>query len=321
MVYKPLMNERLRAQSQVVVPMLRPMLQIDNIVVLLLTIVALVEPIKQCMSVWLGPVADQGTGLVAILGCMFIAVRCNQRAEIVRGELRALFPSPDAPQRRGLRWPLVVGILMVLFSVLAASPTVSYLVLLWMLYAQVFWTEGLFIAGTYRAAFLFALLATPIPQGIYRNWIDVTSQLAALLASQLGNIVGTKSFVTTNGIIVSENTFNIAFRSGVSPHPTLWLTTLVAVTWLIWMKKTFKEGLVWGMLAVFIAFVIHIARLVLIIVGARISVSIGNVGVLIPWWVASVLALGITAVLRRAWRIRKDRLNRFIVEGQANEWK
>lgn len=315
------MNQGLRAQSQILSPMLRPMFSPLNIMVLIVTIAALLEPIKQCISVWLGPNADQGTGLIAIIACIFIAIRCNQKAETVRAELHALFPSPDAPQRRGWRWPLVVGIVLALFSVLAASPTVSFLVVLWMLYAQVFWTEGLFIAGTYRAAFIFALLATPIPQSIYRNWIDVTSQLAALLASQLGNVVGTKSFVTTNGIIVNENTFTIAFRSGVSPHPTLWLTALIAITWLIWMRKTVKESLVWGFLAIFITFVMHIVRLILIIVGARMSVTIGNLFLFIPWWVSSLLALGLTAVLRRAWRIRQDRLNRFIVEGQANEWK
>lgn len=320
-VYTPRMNERLRAQSQMIAPILRPMLQVINIITLVVTLATLIEPIKQCLSVWLGPNADQGTGLIATVGGFLIAVRCNQQAETVRHELRSLFPSPDAPQRRGWRWPLVIGIFFVLFSVLAASPTVSYLVALWVLYAQVFWTEGLFVAGTYRSAFAFALLATPIPQGIYRNWIDVTSQLAALLASQLANIVGTKSFVTTNGIIVNENTFTISFRAGVSPHPTLWLTALIAITWLIWMKKTFKESLFWGLLAIFTAFLLHIGRLVLIIVGARISVTIGNAILFIPWWTSSMLALGITAVLRRAWRIRKDRLNRFIVEGQANEWK
>lgn len=320
-VYTRRMNERLRAQSQLFVPMLRPMLQLVNIITVILTVATLIEPIKQCLSVWLGPNADQGTGLIAIVGGFLIAVRCNQQAETVRHELRSLFPSADAPQRRGWRWPLVIGILFVLFSVLAASPTVSFLVVIWMLYAQIFWTEGFFVAGTYRSAFAFALLATPIPQGIYRNWIDVTSQLAALLASQLANIVGTKSFVTTNGIIVNENTFTIPFRAGVSPHPTLWLTALIAMTWLIWMRKTFKESLFWGLLGIFTAFLIHIGRLVLIIVGARISVSIGNAILFIPWWISSVLALGITAVIRRAWRIRKDRLNRFIVEGQANEWK
>jgi hypothetical protein len=181
--------------------------------------------------------------------------------------------------------------------------------------------EGMFVAGKYRAAFGFALLATPIPQGIYRGWIDATSQLAALLASQLGNVVGTKSFVTTSGIIVNENTFTISFRAGISPHPTLWLTALIGITWLIWMKKTFKESLFWSFVAIFIAFFIHIARLVLIIVGARISVTIGNIILFIPWWMSTVLALGITAIIRRVWRIRKDRLNRFIVEGQANQWK
>lgn len=208
-----------------------------------------------------------------------------------------------------------------LFSVLAASPSVAYIVILWILYAQIFWMEGLFIAGTFRAAFAFALLATPIPQGIYRSWIDVTSQLAALLASQLANVLGTKNFVTTNGIIVSENTFTISFRAGVSPHPTLWLTALIAFTWLVWMKKTIRESLFWGLLAIFTALVLHIGRLVLIIVGARVSVTIGNVILFIPWWTSSFFALGISAMIRRAWRIRKDKLNRFIVEGQANEWK
>ena len=315
------MNERLRAQSQMIGPMLRPMLQVINIITLVVTLATLIEPIKQCLSVWLGPNADQGTGLIAIVGSFVIAMRCNQQAETVRQELRDLFPSPDTPQRRGWRWPLAVGILLVFFSVLAASPTVSYLVALWVLYAQVFWMEGLFVAGTFRGAFAFALLATPIPQGIYRTWIDVTSQLAALLASQIANTIGTKSFVTTNGIIVNENTFTISFRAGVSPHQTLWLTALIAIMWLIWMRKTFKESLFWGLLAVFIAFLLHIGRLVLIIVGARISVTVGNVILFIPWWASSILALGIAAVIRRAWRIRKDRLNRFIVEGQANEWK
>jgi hypothetical protein len=87
------------------------------------------------------------------------------------------------------------------------------------------------------------------------------------------------------------------------------------------MRKTLKESLFWGLLAIFTAFLLHIGRIVLIIVGARISVTIGNAILFIPWWTSSMLALGITAVLRRAWRIRKDRLNRFIVEGQANEWK
>lgn len=297
------------------------MLQVINIIILIVTLVTLIEPFKQCLSVWFGPNADQGTGLFAIAGSFLIAFRCNQQAETVRRELSDLFPSEDAPQRRGWRWPLAIGILLVLFSVLAASPTVSYLAALWVLYAQVFWTDGLFIAGTYRSAFAFALLATPIPQGLYRNWIDVTSQLAALLASQIANIAGTKSYVTTNGIIVNENTFTISFRTGVTPHPTLWLTTLIAITWLIWMRKTFKESVFWGLLAIFTAFLLHIGRLVLIIVGARISVTIGNAILFIPWWTSSMLALGITALIRRAWRIRKDRLNRFIVEGQANEWK
>ncbi len=86
-------------------------------------------------------------------------------------------------------------------------------------------------------------------------------------------------------------------------------------------KKTVKESLFWGLLAIFVTFVIHIARLVLIIAGARLSVTIGNAILFVPWWISSLLALGMTAVIRRAWRIRKDRLNRFIVEGQANEWK
>lgn len=315
------MNERFKASSLMVIQAIKPMVSLTNCLILVATIAALIEPIRLCSTVWLGPNADQGTGLIALLGSLLIGIRCHQRAEIVRDDLRELFPSADAPQRRGWKWPLFIGICFVLFSVLAASPTVSFLVILWMLYSQIFWTEGLFVAGTFRAAFAFALLATPIPQGIYRNWIDVTSQLAALLASQLGNVLGTKSFVTTNGIIVNENTFTIAFRNGVSPHPTLWLTALIALTWLIWMKKTLKESLFWGMLAIFIAFIIHIARLVLIIVGARISVTIGNIILFIPWWVSTVIALGMTAIIRRAWRIRKDRLNRFIVEGQANEWK
>jgi hypothetical protein len=296
-------------------------LKVINILTLAAMIAALLEPIKLCLSVWFGPTADQGTGIVAIIGGVIIAIRCNHQADIVRKELSELFTSPDAPQRRGLRWPLIVGIFLILFSVLASAPTISYLSIVWMLFAQVFWTEGLFVAGKYRAAFAFALLATPIPQGIYRNWIDATSQLAALLASQLGNIVGTKSFVTTNGIIVNENTFTLSFRSGVSPHPTLWLTALIGITWLIWMKKTFKESLFWSVVAIFIAFVLHIARLVLIIVGARTSVTIGNIILFIPWWTSTVLALGLTAIIRRVWRIRKDRLNRFIVEGQANQWK
>ncbi|MFM2412965.1 MAG: hypothetical protein RJB05_141 [Armatimonadota bacterium] len=315
------MNERLRTQSQLMFPILQPLLKVLNIVTLIVMTTALLEPIKLCLSVWFGPTADQGTGIVAIIGAVVIAIRCNQQADIVRKELSELFPSPDAPQRRGLRWPLIVGILLILFSVLAAAPTISYLSMVWLLFAQVFWTEGLFVAGKYRAAFAFALLATPIPQGIYRNWIDATSQLAALLASQLGNIVGTKSFVTTNGIIVNENTFTISFRSGVSPHPTLWLTALICITWLIWMKKTFKESLFWSVVAIFIAFVLHVARLVLIIVGARISVTLGNIILFIPWWTSTGLALVITAIIRRVWRIRKDRLNRFIVEGQANQWK
>ena len=320
-VYTPRMNERLRAQSQLVVPVLRPLLQTINIITIVVTMATLIEPIKQCFSVWLGPNADQGTGLIAIVGGMLVAIRCNQQAETVRNDLRSLFPSPDVPQRRGWRWPLFIGIVFVLFSVLAASPTVSFLAILWVMYAQIFWTEGLFVAGTYRSAFAYALLATPVPQGIYRSWIDVTSQLAALLASQIANAIGTKSFVTTNGIIVNENTFTIPFRAGVSPHPTLWLSALIALTWLIWMKKTVKESLFWGLLAIFVTFVIHIARLVLIIAGARLSVTIGNAILFVPWWISSLLALGMTAVIRRAWRIRKDRLNRFIVEGQANEWK
>lgn len=315
------MNERLRTQSQLIFPILQPLLKVLNIVTLIVMTTVLLEPIKLCLSVWFGPTADQGTGIVAIIGAVVIAIRCTQQADIVRKELSELFPSPDAPQRRGLRWPLIVGILLILFSVLAAAPTISYLSMVWMLFAQVFWTEGLFVAGKYRAAFAFALLATPIPQGIYRNWIDATSQLAALLASQLGNIVGTKSFVTTNGIIVNENTFTISFRSGVSPHPTLWLTALICITWLIWMKKTFKESLFWSVVAIFIAFVLHVARLVLIIIGARISVTLGNIILFIPWWTSTALALVITAIIRRVWRIRKDRLNRFIVEGQANQWK
>jgi hypothetical protein len=315
------MNERLRTQSQLIFPILRPLLQIINIITLVVLMATLLEPIKLCLSVWFGPTAEQGTGIVAMFGAVIIGIRCNEQADIVRNELRQLFPSPDAPQRRGLRWPLVVGILLVLFSVLAAAPTISYLSVVWMLFALIFWMEGLFVAGKYRAAFGFALLATPIPQGIYRGWIDATSQLAALLASQLGNVVGTKSFVTTNGIIVNENTFTISFRSGISPHPTLWLAALIGITWLIWMKKTLKESLFWSFVAIFIAFVIHIARLVLIIVGARISVTIGNIILFIPWWMSTVLALGITAIIRRVWRIRKDRLNRFIVEGQANQWK
>lgn len=320
-VYTPRMNARLQAQTEMVIPLLRPMLKVTNIVLLIVTAITLIEPFKQCVSVWLGPSADQATSLIAIIGGLLIAGRCNQQAMIVRRELSELFPSANAQQRQGWRWPLAIGIVLVLFSVLAASPPVSYIAVLWMLYAQIFWNEGLFVAGTFRSAFAFALLATPIPQSVYRNWIDVTAQLAALLASQIGNVLGTKSFVTTNGIIVNENTFTIPFRSGVSPHPTLWLTALVAVTWLIWMKKTAKESVLWGLLAVFTAFVVHIVRLVLIIVGARISVSIGSVILFIPWWTSGLLALGITAVIRRAWRIRKDRLNRFIVEGQANEWK
>jgi len=308
-------------RSKLIVPMLKPLLQVINIDTLIITLAALTEPIKQCFSVWLGPNADQGTGIIAIAGGFLLAIRCNQQAETVRKELRDLFLSAEAPQRRGWRWPLAIGIIFVLFSVLAASPTVSFLVILWVLYAQIFWTDGLFVAGTYRSAFVFALLATPIPQGLYRSWIDITSQLAALLASQLGNIIGTKSFVTTNGIIVNENTFTIPFRAGVSPHPTLWLAALIAITWLIWMKKTFKESLFWGFLVIFTAFVLHIGRIVLIIVGARFSVTIGNAVLVIPWWISSMFALGITAIIRRAWRIRKDRMNRFIVEGQANEWK
>ena len=75
------------------------------------------------------------------------------------------------------------------------------------------------------------------------------------------------------------------------------------------------------LIAIFIAFVLHVARLVLIIVGARISVTLGNIILFIPWWTSTGLALVITAIIRRVWRIRKDRLNRFIVEGQANQWK
>jgi hypothetical protein len=315
------MNERLRTQSQLIFPVLQPLLKVINILTLIVMTTALLEPIKLCLTVWFGPTADQGAGIIAIIGAVIIAIGCNQQADIVRKELRDLFPSPDAPQRRGLHWPLIVGVFLILFSVLASSPTISYLSLVWMLFAQVFWMEGFFVAGKYRAAFAFALLATPIPQGIYRNWIDATSQLAALLASQLGNVVGTKSFVTTNGIIVNENTFTISFRAGVSPHPTLWLTALVGITWLIWMKKTFKESLFWSVVAILIAFFMHIARLVLIIVGARISVTIGNIILFIPWWSSTILSLGLTAVIRRIWRIRKDRLNRFIVEGQANQWK
>jgi hypothetical protein len=51
------------------------------------------------------------------------------------------------------------------------------------------------------------------------------------------------------------------------------------------------------------------------------SVTIGNAILFIPWWVSSMLGLGITALIWIVWRIRRDRLNRFIVEGQANEWK
>ncbi|MEY3602890.1 MAG: hypothetical protein RL169_2134, partial [Armatimonadota bacterium] len=76
-VYTPRMNERLRAQSQMIAPILRPMLQVINIITLLVTLATLIEPIKQCLSVWLGPNADQGTGLIAIVGGFLIAVRCN----------------------------------------------------------------------------------------------------------------------------------------------------------------------------------------------------------------------------------------------------
>jgi hypothetical protein len=45
--------------------MLRPLLQIINIITLVVMIATLFEPIKLCLSVWFGPTAEQGTGIAS----------------------------------------------------------------------------------------------------------------------------------------------------------------------------------------------------------------------------------------------------------------
>jgi hypothetical protein len=58
--------------------MLRPLLQIINIITLVVMIATLLEPIKLCLSVWFGPTAEQGTGIGAMFGAVIIGIRCNR---------------------------------------------------------------------------------------------------------------------------------------------------------------------------------------------------------------------------------------------------
>lgn len=285
-----------------------------------LTLLILLDPIQQCYALWFSGVSNQGIAIVALVGAAVIWLQNRQSASLIEADIKSILPDPMAKSRRGTLWPIIVNIGFLVFSVLASSPTVSFITILTTLAAISLWRRSYFVAIAFRSTFIFASLATPLPQGIYRSWIEYSSGLTSIFVGHVATTLGIKNTVTASGIVMNDNMFILPIQSGLSPHTPLWLTLLIGGCWLVYMKKTRKECILWGGMALLITLVLHCLRLDLILVAARISVDAGYMLLLAPNWIVSIFSLGLTAMIRRLWRIRTDRVNRFIVEGLPTKW-
>lgn len=147
-------------------------------------------PLRWLVPLWLSPGYPAGwQGLVPV-GALAVAWSLRGRVSSTRAELKALFPSPEAPQRRGSLWLLGIGCGLLVIAQVGVSPPLWMAGTLVVIAGWVNRRHGPFVLRALAPAFGFAVLAIPAPYQVLSQAAGLTAIVTAKLAAQVLPVTG-----------------------------------------------------------------------------------------------------------------------------------
>jgi hypothetical protein len=117
-----------------------------------------------CRPLWFHEASPLWFQALIPIGAGALAVQRRQEIRKIVTELSLLFPDPDHPKRRGTEWLAIIGALMIVFGILALSPTIGLLGLIVLAMGIALYLGGPFVLRGMLGplGYLFLMLPPPI---------------------------------------------------------------------------------------------------------------------------------------------------------------